>query len=59
MVHVTVSPTLAVVLSASFVTRMMGPGTVAVAVFGKSLGTSTEVVAMLDVTMDRLSAGCV
>ena len=59
MVQVIVSPTLAVVLSASFVTRMMGPGTVAMAVFGKSFATSTEVVATLDVTVDRLSAGCV
>ena len=59
MVQVIVSPTLAVALSASFVTRMMGPGTVAMARFGKSFATSTEVVAMVDVTVDRLSAGCV
>src|SRR5450830_45620 len=59
MVQVIRSPTFAVALSATLVTRIFGPGTVTMAVFGISLTTSTEVVAMVLLTVDTFVTGCV
>ena len=59
MLQVRRSPTAALTLSTVLLTRITGPGRFVVAVFGKSLTISVELVPTRLVMRELLLAGCV